>query len=105
MKRLLRRFLILACCSVAAFAPSYFYVEYKSKQMMEVVIEQNKLVMENRTRTEILRAGINYAINGLDQLLIALVVNFLYLCVLCTAFFNLDINLTPSQVKLHHPFD
>ena len=24
--------------------------------------------MENRTRTEILRAGINYAINGLDQL-------------------------------------
>ena len=39
-----------------------------SKQMMAVVIEQNKLVMENRTRTEILRAGINYAINGLDQL-------------------------------------
>ena len=45
MKRLLKRFLILACCSVAVFAPSYFYVEYKSKQIMEVVIEQNKLVM------------------------------------------------------------
>ena len=68
MKRLLKRFLILACCSVAVFAPSYFYGEYKSKQIMEVVIEQNKLVMENRTRTEILRAGINYVINGLDQL-------------------------------------
>ena len=68
MKRLIKRFLILACCSVTVFAPSYFYVEYKSKQIMEVVIEQNKLVMENRTRTEILRAGINYAINGLDQL-------------------------------------
>ena len=68
MKRLLKRFLILACCSVAVFAPSYFYVEYQSKQIMEVVIEQNKLVMENRTRTEILRAGINYVLGGLDQL-------------------------------------
>ena len=54
----------MACCSVAVFAPSYFYVEYKSKQIMEVGIEQNKLVMENRTRTQRRRAGIN----GLDQL-------------------------------------
>ena len=35
---------------------------------MEVVVEQNKLVMENRTRTEILRAGVNYVLGGLDEL-------------------------------------